>query len=166
MDIYLGSVGRGGNLLLNVPVNREGLIAKEDSIRLMEFGAARKKIFSKDLAQLAIVKSSGKNIKSLTDQNTDSFWVGESNKESVIELEWPNAQTLQYISLKEQIEFGQRIKEFVVESFQGKEYVEIVKGTTIGHKRILELSSAPTNKIRIRITQSKAVPVLQGIEVY
>jgi alpha-L-fucosidase len=133
MDIYLGSVGRGGNLLLNVPVNREGLISKEDSIRLMEFGAARKKIFSKDLAPLATVKSSGKNIKSLTDQNTDSFWVGESNKESVIELEWPNAQTLQYISLKEQIEFGQRIKEFVVESFQGKEYVEIAKGTSIGH---------------------------------
>jgi alpha-L-fucosidase len=123
-------------------------------------------MFSKNLAQSATVKASGKKIKTLSDQNTETYWVGESNRESVVEMEWPKSQIIHYIAIKEQIEFGQRVKEFVVESFQGNRFVEIAKGTTIGHKRILEIPGMRSNKIRIRTTQSKAKPVLQEIEVY
>lgn len=166
MNIYMGSVGRGGNLLLNVPVNREGLISKEDSIRLLEFRNAREKLFTSELAKNSVVNASGKNIKTLTDQNSETYWVGETKKESVVELQWSSLQSIQYIVLKEQIEFGQRIKEFVVESWQGNQFVEIARGTTIGHKRILDVKNQNTTKLRLRITQSKATPVLEAVEVY
>jgi alpha-L-fucosidase len=36
-DLYLKSVGRGSNLLLNVPPDRRGLINEKDSAALMDF---------------------------------------------------------------------------------------------------------------------------------
>jgi alpha-L-fucosidase len=166
MDIYMGSVGRGSNLLLNVPVNREGLISREDSVRLLEFGAARKKMFSKNLAVSATVKYSGKTIKTLTDNNPETYWVGKPGKETTIEVEWPQSQSINYVVLREQIALGQRVKEFSIDVIVDGKYKEAVKATTIGHKLILQMIEQSTSKIRIRITQSKAVPVLQEIEVY
>lgn len=48
LDIYMGSVGRNSLLLLNVPPDTRGRIPKADSIRLMEFKAARDSIFGKE----------------------------------------------------------------------------------------------------------------------
>ena len=48
MDIYFGSVGRNAVLLLNVPPDNRGRIPEADSIRLMEFKAARDAVFGKE----------------------------------------------------------------------------------------------------------------------
>ncbi len=53
LSIYYTSVGRNSLLLLNVPPDERGLIAAEDSARLMEFRAAIDKIFSHNLADNA-----------------------------------------------------------------------------------------------------------------
>ena len=50
LDIYLGSVGRNAVLLLNVPPDTRGRIPYADSVRLMEFKAAREAIFGKEAA--------------------------------------------------------------------------------------------------------------------
>ena len=46
MEIWFASVGRGANLILNVPPDRTGRINSIDSTRLMEFKAARDAFFS------------------------------------------------------------------------------------------------------------------------
>lgn len=45
--LYLRSVGRGANLLLNVPPDRNGLISKEDSAALVGFKKLREECFAK-----------------------------------------------------------------------------------------------------------------------
>ncbi len=165
VDIYLGSVGRGANLLLNVPVNREGLIAKEDSIRLMEFNQARKKMFAINLAAKAKV-TSGKVLLNLSDSNIETFWSAKNNTPVSIELEWTKPQSVNFIVLREHIALGQRVIEFSIELFQEGHYAEVAQGTTIGHKRIIPVPTLLTNKIRITIKKAKATPVLQEIEVY
>lgn len=45
-SLYLKSVGRGANLLLNVPPDRNGLIGKEDSAALVGFKKLREESFS------------------------------------------------------------------------------------------------------------------------
>ena len=49
-QIYLQSVGRGANLILNVPPNRNGKIAIQDSVSLVAFGRSVKQAFSENLA--------------------------------------------------------------------------------------------------------------------
>lgn len=53
LSIYYTSVGRNSLLLLNVPPDERGLIAAEDSARLMEFRAALDSIFKCNLADNA-----------------------------------------------------------------------------------------------------------------
>jgi alpha-L-fucosidase len=167
MDIYLGSVGRGSNLLLNVPVNREGLIAKEDSSRLMEFERARKKMFSVNIASNAKVTTGDKKpIKTLTDQKTETFWSPKTNGPVTLDVAWTKPQTINYIVLREHIALGQRVKEFTIEIFQNNKFVEHTKQTTIGHKRIITVPKQSTTQIRIKIQSAKAVPLLQEVEVY
>jgi len=48
-DLYLKSVGRGANLLLNVPPDGRGLIHANDSAALMEFKKLRDESFKKNL---------------------------------------------------------------------------------------------------------------------
>ena len=55
-NLYLNSVGHGGNLLLNVPPNRKGLIAPEDSAALMDFKKIRAAAFKTNLFINAISK--------------------------------------------------------------------------------------------------------------
>src|SRR5688572_1283658 len=52
-DLYLKSVGRGANFLLNIPPDRRGLINEHDSIALMGFKELREKSFRKNLAKNA-----------------------------------------------------------------------------------------------------------------
>jgi alpha-L-fucosidase len=49
IDLYYKSVGRGANLLLNVPPNRQGLLSPEDVASLKAFGDYRRKTFAKNL---------------------------------------------------------------------------------------------------------------------
>src|SRR5262249_13858156 len=77
MEIYYGSIGRGGNLLLNVPVNRKGLISKEDSTRLMEFRETVSSSFKENLASGAKVTSKsmkGYPTSNLVDGNSRTYW--------------------------------------------------------------------------------------------
>src|SRR5205814_6057381 len=50
IDLYYQSAGRGANLLLNVPPNRDGLLSAEDVASLKAFGEWRRTTFGKALA--------------------------------------------------------------------------------------------------------------------
>jgi alpha-L-fucosidase len=169
VDIYLGSVGRGSNLLLNVPVNRDGLIAKEDSIRLMDFNQSIKKMFAVNLMVNAKIlgEDKEKRLNLLSDQDKNTFWYPRKRDGEVsIEIEWAITQQLKYVVLREHIALGQRVKGFTVELFKDGKFVEVAKGTTIGYKRILKLGQQQATRLRIRITESKATPILNEVEIY
>jgi alpha-L-fucosidase len=51
LDIYYASVGRNGNFLLNLPVDRRGLVHENDATRLLELRVALDAIFAHDLAR-------------------------------------------------------------------------------------------------------------------
>lgn len=57
MGIYLYSVGRGANLLLNIGPDRRGLLLEEDCERIKEFGAEIRRRFGKPLKKTDALKS-------------------------------------------------------------------------------------------------------------
>lgn len=171
MSLFLKSVGRGGNLLLNVPPDRRGLFHEKDSAALMAFKEIRESFFKNNLALRANVKVSEARPGYLPSLLTDGFrfshWApSDKSKTVAIELEMSHPQTFNTIMLEEYIELGQRISRFTVEAWDGEKYKEICKGTTVGKKRILQFPSQTTAKIRVRILDSKATPVLGEIRLF
>ena len=173
-DIYYTSVGRNSNLLLNVPPDRRGLIHPNDSIRLMEFRRIIDESFAVNLAQDAKFtashsrgSSSKFGVKNLADDHYDTYWATDDDQLSaMIEIDFGKAQTFNRLMLQEYIPLGQRVKAFSVEYFDGNNWQQVDRQTTIGYKRILRFPIITSQKLRIHIEESLACPVLNGISVY
>jgi len=146
MDIWFGSVGRGANLILNVTPDKRGIIPAEDSLRLMEFKAARDQYFADEIS---------------------SFKADFSKKPSCDQVTLSAKEKVKCIVLEEEIKYGQKIKSFTIEYKKDGEWVELASGTTVGHKRIVKLSEdAAPGKIRVRVTDAFAPAMLKSVTLY
>ncbi len=171
MKLYLQSVGRGASFLLNVPPDRRGLFHQNDSAALVEFKRLKDEFYKENLAlkEAASATSSrnGYPVSNLTDGNSKTHWAApDENKTALIEIDLKSQRTFNSIVLQESIEFGQRIISFTVEAWDGTKYNEVAKGTTIGHKRIIQFPAQQSSRLRVTIKESKAAPVLNSIELY
>lgn len=169
VEIYYGSVGRGSNLLLNVPVDRRGLIPYADSVRLMELAEVIRNSFDENLAVMGEVSASSAfnnfNAKHLVDNDVRTYWAAADSL-AEIELTLNDPKTFNRIVLQEGIEFGQRVKAFAVDVWKDGRYEELDRQTTIGYKRILSFNEVTTTKVRVRILEAKAPPVLGEIKLF
>jgi len=172
MEIYYSSVGRNGNLLLNVPPDRRGQIHEKDIEALMAFKALVDTEFKTDLARDKNVKPSeilhsSYNGMMVTDGNSETFWTPK--KETLVaslELDLNKVMELNRILIQEYIKLGQNISGFEVEAFIDDKWEVVCSGTTIGYKVIKKFPLILTNKIRLSITGSKAAPSISNIELY
>lgn len=140
MEIWFSSVGRGGNLILNVTPDQRGLLPAADSLRLLEFKTAREAYFGKELASCK-----------------------DKNGSVTLKVKEPS----KCIVLEEDIQYGQKIKSFIVEALIGGDWQKVAEGTTVGHKRILPFKeSVDASKIRVTVTDCFAKPMLKSVAVY
>src|SRR5690606_27899901 len=172
LDIYYKSIGRNSNLLLNIPLDRRGLIHPKDSIQLMSLKEQIDKDFAKDLALGAVVEASnsrgnGYEASNLIDAKKESYWAnGEAIDTASVVLDFNSPIEFNRIMLEEYIRLGQRVSEFTVEAMVDGQWQLIDEQTTIGNKRILRFDSMISPKIRVRITASKGEILLSNISVY
>lgn len=173
MKIYYGSIGRNGNLLLNIPIDRRGLIHANDSTRLMEFRDQVKKDFKESLevgSKVSVFQGDkllSKNVKLVTDGNYESYYSGPvSDKAISFEIELKDSKEINCILLQEYIPLGQRVKSFSVEYWDGDKFVEIDKQTTIGFKRILKFPKVTTSKVRVNILESLSCPLISEVRLF
>ena len=70
--------------------------------------------------------------------------------------------------IQEYIPLGQRVKAFSIEyaADENGEWTEIFRGTTIGYKRLVRFDSVDALKLRFKILDSYACPVINNVEVY
>lgn len=167
-DIYMTSVGRGSNLLLNIPPDRRGLFHEKDVEYLKEFHRLVGERLGRNLLENAKVKTAAAYDKTqkaahLTDGNPQTFWAAKEVNTSM-EITLPRATELRYIHLSEHIALGQRVKAFEVEIYDGKKWSTVARGTTIGYKRILKIEPVTARKIRVRVLDAKAPVVMAEIK--
>lgn len=168
-DIYLKSVGRGANLILNVPPDQRGRFHANDSLALAAFGEKVRTTFAKNLAKTAIARTgNGKTTTLLTDERVETAAAAtEKTGTSHFTLTWKKPQTIKALWLQEYIEQGQRIRAFTVQAWEKGQWKTILNSTTIGYRKILMPESpVKTTKIRILVTGSKATPILSEIKIY
>ncbi len=175
-DLYYRSVGHNGTLLLNFPVDRNGLIHPNDS----SIAAQWHECIARDLGTnlLAKAKFSASNTRNkrfapamIGDDNWDTYWAASDGVTTAdIEIKTKKDITLDCIMLQEYIPLGQRVKEFVIEykTCCGKWVPVIVdeETTTIGYKRIVRFHEKTAKEWRIRILDSRACPCINNIEGY
>ena len=173
-EIYLTSVGRGSVLLLNIPPDRCGLFHENDIRSLQGFREILDREFKTNLAAGAKVNSSAFRGNSpvydpgmVTDGDKETYWTTDDDVTTAsLEIDLGKSRTIKYVTLQEYITLGQRIKGLTVEISTGEGWKTVAEVTTIGYKRILKITPAETEKIRINITSSRACPVLSNIEVH
>ena len=141
MEIYYASVGRNCNLILNASIDRDGLVPAADRKRFKEFGDEIKRRFSKSLAET-------------------------SGQGATVELALAQPTTIDHVILMEQITEGERIREYVIEGLAGSEWKLLCSGLSVGHKRIQRFAATEVSKVRVRVPQFAAQPVIRKLAVY
>lgn len=173
-EIYLTSIGRGSNLLLNVPPNDHGLISRIDKASLLGLKKLIDSRFANNLATTSTVIASNVrgdspqfSASQLIDGNPDTYWATDDEvQNATIEITLEQPENIKYILLKERIDLGQRIKRFTIDAYVNGNWTRVAEETTIGYKRILPIKNLSTDKIRINLIESRACPVLSEIELY
>ncbi len=143
-EIWLTSVGRNANLLLNVPPDRTGRINPMDSARLMEFRAILDATYSNDLAKDATIKK---------DKN-------------VIEVVFSGPVTFDRLQLGEDISLGQCVEKWHAEYFDGEAWKPLCEGTTIGYKRIVAFERITSERMRVYIDSTLAPEQIDKIGLF
>ena len=172
LDIYYRSVGRNANLLLNLPVDRRGLVHENDVAALMALRKTLDDTFDDNLVTAAKASASTERGKGFgaslaIDNSTATYWsTPDGEIQSILTLDFDEPITFNRLMLQEYLPLGQRVKAFEVWVKKGEEYEMLDAQTTIGYKRILRLDEQITNSIQIRILDAKASPTISNIGVY
>ena len=170
MQIYWGSVGGNSSLLLNIPPDKNGLLAKADVRRLRKFGDELRKEFPENLATDCVVTASSQLSKEYNSNNItteNGYWqCGEGDENPTIEITFKTPIVADKVVLKENIATGQQIENFDVYADNGKGYEKIYSSTIIGAKRICRFKKQTINKIKIIITSYRVKATLSKVELY
>jgi len=170
-DLWLKSVGRGANLLLNIPPDRRGKIHKNDSLALIGFSNLRKKQFSQNLAKKGrgYFNSNFGTVPAL-DLNNDNIPATQFFKMPVLSasgIEFKKEIPFNTIVLKEDITEGQACASYSILLMDKKNILlREIKGTTIGHKRIISFPETNAAFIGLYIHEQKSSVIISGIEIY
>jgi len=151
-----------------------GLIHPNDEKAALEFAKALKESFAVNLAEKSKAETSNvrENAKQFgadmaIDNNKDTYWAADDDTiKASLTIDLGKPTLVNRFLVQEYIRLGQRVKAFTVEAFVHGNWKEVVKGTTIGYKRIIRFPSVKATKLRFSITDSKSCPVISNIGIF
>jgi alpha-L-fucosidase len=159
-DIYLNSVGLNSNLLLNLPVDRRGLVHETDVERLMGLKAQLDTSFAVNLLDTTAPQE-------LLDKDRSSYTSlsPETNKRLEITLDQPVEANL--FVVQEAIQLGQHIESFsfFVADAAGQ-WQKVYDGTTVGNKRMITLASQQVSAVAFEVNEARSTAHIAEVALY
>jgi len=175
LDIYYTSIGRGANLILNIPPNKKGLFNEEDLRSLEGLGKALKEEFgnclNKQIAEAEASNTRGEDKaygpKKAIDGKKDTYWATDDEvKEASVTYTFEECTTVNRAMIQEYIPLGQRVSSFRIEAQDEQgQWQEVASGTTIGHKRLVRFPDFQACAMRVSL-EAKACPVISNISFF
>lgn len=156
--LYFSSVGRNSKLLLNVPPTRSGLLHATDIASLMGMRQRLDALFARDLAAGAAVSWD------FPVTATSGAGSGRPVAEGVVEFAAPTR--LAIVDLREDVAQGQRVVRHRVDASDGGEWRTIVRGTTIGFRRLERVAPITVRRLRVVIEESVESPPLVQLRCF
>ncbi len=141
INVYYRTVGRGAVMLLNATPDTTGRIPESHVKAYQGLGEEIARRFGKP-----IQSTSGKGLELL-------LVMGKP--------EWVN-----HIVIQEDLASGQRIRKYVLEGLENNKWVKLSEGSSVGQKRIDPFESRMVTKIRLRVTESAAEPVIKTLSAF
>ncbi len=178
VDYFYRSVGRNGNMLLNLSPDTRGLIPDDQLAALHAMATVIRDTFAHDLAAGATVTaetSDATHAAALAhDGDLDSWWeAAPGHTTATFTITLPAAAIFDVVSLQEAVaQRSQRIESFVIETWDESTSAwtapaTVDEQTTVGHKRLQRLAGPATaDRVRIRITGSRLEPTLAEIGLF
>jgi alpha-L-fucosidase len=141
MRVYYESVGQGTVMLLNATPTTEGLISEADMDLYRALGKEISRRFQTPLSETS----------------------GEGD-ELVLDLGEP--RNVNHVVVIEDYRQGERIREYVVEGWNGKEWKAITRGAHVGRKHISFFDDTVLSKLRLNVTKSVGRPLIRRFAAY
>lgn len=168
MHIYNTSVGGNSTLLLNIPPDRRGLLAKHDCEVLEAMGNEIQKMFSAPVTPSAVSAPGSKNgfdADGLLGGKTYSPEAQSEKYELCFSFDSPVDVGL--IVLVEDTDFSQRIEAFTVYAETPGGRVKLYEGTTVGFRRFAHMKNrVKTDKITISVDSCRLEPYIKSITFF
>ncbi|MEG6590778.1 alpha-L-fucosidase [Paenibacillus barengoltzii] len=182
-DIYLKSVGGNAMFLLNIPPNRDGVIAAPDREVLVKLGRRIQELNDPRLNEGAVwigssAASQEEAAEALAEATPDRAWrPSASDAEPWVQIVLPEARAFNAVILQEQIEQGQRVEAFELwasELTEDKSNEEtallgewrlIGEGSIIGYKKIVILPVTTARRVKVVFKQYRGYPTLAAIQL-
>ena len=175
MDLYYNSVGHNANLLLNFPVNQQGLIPSIDSANAVEWYQDLQHDFSDNLLKNCKVTAS--NVRSrkygpqcVLEDDDSHYWATDDNvKRAELIFDFPEATTFRRLLLQEYIPVGQNVEAFYLDHYINGKWLPIEVDeptTTIGYKRLLRFAPVNAEKLRIRFRVTKGTLCISRVGAF
>lgn len=138
LDCYVRSVGRNANLLLGMAISKDGDFQDEEQFRA--FGSLLRKTFGMPLASLD----------------------HPAAEDGRYRLTLPERQKIRYVSIREDIAEGQRIRGFRLLA-DGR---TVYESACVGHRRIVPFEDLAAEEIALEITAQSGNASLRDLAVY
>ena len=173
LGIYYTSIGRNATLLLNVSPDTRGLIPENQLAPLHSMSQVVGQTFATQLSTAAMGSADSENSSQpatlAADGNLDTWWepeVGQTTATFILTLTADT--TFDVIALQEATaQRGQRVESFGIDTWNGSSWIQQATATTIGYKRLIKLTSPVTSqRVRVRILQSRLEPTLAEVSLY
>jgi alpha-L-fucosidase len=141
LEIYYRSVGRGAQLLLNLPPDRTGHIPAADAARAKGFGDEVRRRFGRSVAERT-----------------------GTGREVILPLRAP--ALVDHVVLEEDLAGGERVREYWLEGLADGKWIPLGAGTAIGHKRIQPVAALRLEAVRLDVTRSAGTPRLRRLAAF
>jgi alpha-L-fucosidase len=138
---YETSVGRNTNMLLGVVIDNRGLVPDADAKRIGEIGKAIKRLYGTPLSQT-------------------------SGKGNELAINFKKPTSIDRCIIQEDIKYGERILSYVVNCKCDGKWQTMSSGSNVGHKRIVRFQPTVCDAIQVKVTSSKATPILRNFAAF
>lgn len=143
VEIYYRSVGRGAQLLLNMPPDRTGRIPVADVARARQFGDEIRARFGTAVAEGAV-----------------------TGRELVVSLGGGSAQRVDHVILQEAIGQGERVRGWRLDGYAWNHWQTLAVGSAIGHKQIVPVAPDGYTILRLTVTDAREEPIIQRLGAF